>query len=323
MKNAFFAAALAATSLFAGNQELVTSVFPDQAAWEKTFPVAFTNDACNGKEILSRENFLESLKKYPGFADSGDRNKDIRELAAFLANVSQETTGAAPGKADGGLCFAVEQPDGRQTDYCTTVSADWIDSNPYASVIKANCTKKLYYGRGALQITNPYNYAQASEELYGDQKVLLEDPEKIVEGTNAWVASLNFWMNHEGGLQDSTTGLDGTMTCHDAIGKNNFGKTIEVINGNLECGQVSQAAADKVAGRIRYFETYLAAFGYTGSKGTLTCISGIQPETPTDYRCGADWADANGKCGTACHYDSDCPSGEKCFAGLDQGPCGK
>jgi len=39
-------------------------------------------------------------------------------------------------------------------------------------------------------------------------------------------------------------------------------------------------------------------------------------------RCGVDWSEANAKCGAKCvSSDSECPSGEKCFADLDASKC--
>lgn len=39
-------------------------------------------------------------------------------------------------------------------------------------------------------------------------------------------------------------------------------------------------------------------------------------------RCGMGWTDANGKCGSTCIDDGDCPQGESCFADLASQPCG-
>ena len=41
----------------------------------------------------------------------------------------------------------------------------------------------------------------------------------------------------------------------------------------------------------------------------------------TGQRCGVDWDEANGKCGTQCPHDSseECPAGEDCFSELDDG----
>lgn len=50
-----------------------------------------------------------------------------------------------------------------------------------------------------------------------------------------------------------------------------------------------------------------------------------EDNTPTADipRCGTDWADANSKCGTLCPSatDSECPSGEACYADVDNSIC--
>jgi predicted chitinase len=52
-----------------------------------------------------------------------------------------------------------------------------------------------YYGRGALQLTHYYNYRDFSKWLYGDESVLLNNPEKVaLEGELAFLSALWFWM---------------------------------------------------------------------------------------------------------------------------------
>lgn len=336
------------------NVTFIKKVFPDQKSWQAMFPIAYSNQLCNGPEVLTRENFLTVVAKYPGFLSADSTEGKVRELAAFLGNSSQETTGAycnAPTAEDdlldyqnpvhcnepmGGLCYVAEVGDARKTDYCHVVSDEWIDSNPNRDLIRANCDKRLYYGRGALQTTNPYTYATTSDFLYGDQRILLENPDKLIEGTNAWDAALYFWMKHEGGLEQSATSVNGRMTAHQALAEHgDYGKAIEVINGNLECGVVARDKAYKVMGRVRYYMAYLKAFGE--AVGTevpaekLTCISAVKdggagpapgPEpTATGQRCGKTWGEANAMCGKLCANKGDCGEGENCFADLDESVC--
>lgn len=49
------------------------------------------------------------------------------------------------------------------------------------------------------------------------------------------------------------------------------------------------------------------------------------PPTPKRNYCGTDWSTANSKCGTQCpgRQDSECPSGQKCFADLNNCPINK
>jgi len=56
---------------------------------------------------------------------------------------------------------------------------------------------------------------------------------------------------------------------------------------------------------------------------TGTCGPGTGSPPPTSsggpLRCGSSWGDGNGRCGTPCPggVDSECPSGERCYADLD------
>jgi len=42
----------------------------------------------------------------------------------------------------------------------------------------------------------------------------------------------------------------------------------------------------------------------------------------SNTRCGQNWADANGKCGTPCKNDSPC-GGQRCYADLNMAPCNR
>lgn len=332
------------------NVSFIKKIFPDQKSWEAMFPIAHTNDLCNGPEVLTRDNLLKVVAKYPAFLSADSTEGKVRELAAFLGNSSQETTGAYCNEYTaeddlldyanpvhcnepmGGLCYVAEVGDARLTDYCHVVSDDWIDSNPNRDLIRANCEKRLYYGRGALQTTNPYTYATTSAFLYGEQRLLLENPDTLIEGTNAWDAALYFWMKHEGGLERSATSVNGRMTAHRALAEHgDYGKAIEVINGNLECGVVPRDKAYKVMGRVRYYMAYLKAFGEAAGVSVapdkLTCISEVAEEqtkpeaTELGQRCGTTWAEANAMCGKLCNNIEDCGAGENCFPDLNESVC--
>ena len=273
---------------------------------------------------------MESAKAYPSFCGSSSTERNLHELASFLANVSLETNGAAEGKLDGGLCFASEvgcDSAGACCNYCK------VDP-PYNKAPKCDCS---YYGRGALQITNPYNYYEASIELFGEKEKDMKknqfynDPAKILTGSNAWKASLAFWVKHMGGFDKaSQTTIKKQATAHDAITSDgiDFGKTVEVINGNLECGNPSAAFRKKTAGRIGYYKQYIAAFSSAcgisvSPTANIDCASTTPPPPPDERtsRCGVDWDTANKTCGKSCKTPDQCPTGEGCYASLDLAPC--
>ena len=93
------------TVLKSGNPEFVLSVFPTDESWANLFAIAVSNPNCTGKNTLSRERFLSAVADFPEFCGSDSVETNKQELAAFLANVSLETNGAAVGGMGGGLCF--------------------------------------------------------------------------------------------------------------------------------------------------------------------------------------------------------------------------
>jgi predicted chitinase len=309
------------------NVEFIVTVFPTEESWAKTFPIAAQNPNCTGAATLSRANFLSAAADFPHFCGSASDETNKQELAAFLANVSLETNGAAQGGTDGGLCFDSEvgcvypgcQAGTNCCDYCSTLNPPY---NTYPACPNG------YFGRGALQITNPVNYEEAGRSLHDfdpvsfpDPDFLVKDPEKILEGDTAWRASLNFWMNHKGGFDASATSVNGIMTCHQAIvDHNDFGKTVEIINGNLECMNPNEDFYKKTQWRISYYQHYAQDLFDPSVEPTanLQCAGTAPEPSNAKTRCGADWADANNNCRPCCNANEDCPDEYPfCFGQLD------
>jgi len=315
------------------NVKFIESVFPTDESWANTFPIAANNPNCTGAATLSRAHFLSAAGDFPRFCGSASAETNAQELAAFLANASLETNGAAKGGTNGGLCFDSEvgckypgctpppTPDTPSDccDYCSDLTPPY---NTYPACLYG------YFGRGALQITNPVNYEEAGQALHDSDPVrfpdpdfLIMDPRKILEGDTAWRASLNFWMNHVGGFEKSATSVNGRMTCHRAIVEfNDFGKTVEIINGNLECSNPSEPFREKTQWRIDYYKHYVGYLFDPPVQPTthVNCAGSSGPSDPTS-RCGKknDWGDANSNCRTCCSVDADCPDAyPSCFAQL-------
>eukprot|EP00918_Siedleckia_nematoides_P039780 GHVU01086457.1.p1 GENE.GHVU01086457.1~~GHVU01086457.1.p1 ORF type:complete len:244 (-),score=18.41 GHVU01086457.1:98-829(-) len=149
---------------------------------------------------------LRGLQAYPTFANTGTDaaalRRDRRELAGFLAQTSQASTGgtrtATCGKVQWGLC-RVEWAD--PVYYNSNTDIHVSDNN----CVVGNPCKRLgfdcrcmagrsYQGRGPAMLSFNYNYAQFSKHKFGDPKVLLQDPDRLLrEPSLGWEAALWLW----------------------------------------------------------------------------------------------------------------------------------
>lgn len=85
---------------------------------------------------------------------------------------------------------------------------------------------RLYKGRGLIQITGRANYASCSADLFGDESVLIDNPERLCEPELAARSAAWFWQLH--GLNELA----------DA---GNFERITRRINGGLN-GQAERLA---------------------------------------------------------------------------------
>jgi predicted chitinase len=179
----------------------------------------------NRNSFYTYEDLVAAVDSYPLFAsDTYDLDTRQREVAAFLANVAQET---------GELEYIVELSPPH--DYCDNGSAI------------CTCAPGVqYWGRGPLQLSWNYNYCEAGIalglDLRADPDLVARDPEV------AWAVALWFWMTQNGA---------GSMTMHSAmVDGHGFGQTIQTINGALECPSSPQATA-----RVNYYTSYCGVLG--------------------------------------------------------------
>jgi len=222
--------------------------------------------SCADTGILTRVNLEEAIKsgKFDTFANGGksdDMNK--REVAAFLANVFQET---------GQLCATIESA-------CSKDTPDAFCKVDYQKVFwLASCKDKCaaadydpalyFYGRGALQTSYPGNYAAFLNFWHGTSyTVYTLDKTKVealgTDGKIAWASALYFW-TQAGWNKPSCSQV---MQCDSSIDLTKqptgvefgFGWTINIINGEKECNQVSTKAAN----RADFFAKAQTAAGLT------------------------------------------------------------
>ncbi|KAG0554227.1 hypothetical protein KC19_12G074500 [Ceratodon purpureus] len=187
------------------------SSFVTKAVFESFFPDRVAFYTYEGLQAAS-------VAPYAAFGTTGSLDDQKRELAAFLANVNQES---------GGLQFTVEQsPVGI---YCQA------DNTQYPCA-----PGKTYIGRGPIQLSWNYNYGACGAALGKD---LLANPDQVAQDSaTAYQTALWFWM---------------TQGPHDAILKGSFSGTIQAINGNLECGKLAGTEAhNKMLNRVQYYKSF-------------------------------------------------------------------
>ncbi|WVZ96180.1 hypothetical protein U9M48_041849 [Paspalum notatum var. saurae] len=208
--------------------------------------------ACPAHNFYNYTPLARAAERFPAFGAEGDAATRRREVAAFLAQISHETTGGwatAPGGPFAwGLCFKEEiNP---PSNYCDATSTQWP------------CVAgKSYHGRGPIQLSWNFNYGPAGQALGFDG---LGDPELVAGDPGvAFQTALWFWM----------TPRPPKPSCHDVmVGRYypsaddvaanrtaGFGLTTNIINGGVECGPAG--APQAVADRIGFFKRYCAMLG--------------------------------------------------------------
>ncbi|CAJ1872514.1 unnamed protein product [Sphenostylis stenocarpa] len=206
--------------------------------------------ACPAKDFYTYHSFIRASKSFPAFGTTGCLATRKREIAAFLAQVSHETTGGWATAPDGpfawGLCFKEEISP--QSNYCDSTNTQWP------------CFPgKSYKGRGPIQLSWNYNYGPAGKALGFDG---LRNPEIVANNSEiAFKTGLWFWMTEQ----------KPKPSCHDVMVEkyvpteadiaanrtSGYGLVTNIINGGLECGIPGDA---RVNDRIGFFERYTKLF---------------------------------------------------------------
>lgn len=235
------------------------SAYLTQAQFEAMFPHR-GDTACTGA-YFTYAALADAARAYPAFLSEGTDEQRRRELAAFLANVSHETTGGwatAPGGPEAwGLCFREEVGCDRASPpacaYCVA-STEW----PCAPGAR-------YYGRGPIQLSYNYNYGPAGRALGVD---LLAHPELVaMDGAIAFKTALWFWMTAQSpkpSCHDVMTGRWTPSATDVTAGRRpGFGQTINIINGGIECSYAPSPAPANVQDRLRFYAYFTGRLGVT------------------------------------------------------------
>ena len=219
---------------------------------------------------------------YSTFCNTGNDYNDKRELSAFLANITKETTG---GWVDPDPTLSSSnQPFGSHGTY----GLYWLrelnpsnNSGPTAGTMKAsNCYTtgstndyspvpgQCYYGRGPIQISYYYNYGNFSEFLYNNES-LVSNPDLVEQdGELALLSAIWFWMTPQcpkpSCHQVMQEIYDESATSYSSakMSKKGFLHTVNIINGDVEC----RGANSKPLLRSKLYKYYMSLIGFTSTE---------------------------------------------------------
>ncbi|MBB5397686.1 chitinase [Mucilaginibacter sp. AK015] len=197
---------------------------------------------------------------YGNFCTEKDAVGNKRELAAFFAQIAHETRHGRNESYTDGLMLLHE--DNTNNVYIS-------DSDEYPPV-----KGQKYYGRGPMQISYNGNYGYASDCIFGDKKVLLNNPGLVeTDPVVAFKTAIYFWMTpetHKPSAHDVMTGKWQPNAIDKAKGRTpGFGMTINIINGDLECNKGDDNYSMK--DRIGFYQFFLKKLGVADPNCACSC----------------------------------------------------
>ena len=205
---------------------------------------------CPARGFYTYASFVSAARTFPRFAATGDLGTRKRELAAFLAQISHETTGgwatAPDGEFSWGLCFKEEISPG--SNYCDATDEQW-PCYPGRS----------YHGRGPIQLSWNFNYGPAGRALGFDG---LRNPEVVANcSETAFRTALWFWMTPRRPKPSCHEVMVGEYRASAADTAANrtpgFGLVTNIVNGGLECNRTDDG---RVNNRIGFYRRYCQIF---------------------------------------------------------------
>lgn len=207
---------------------------------------------------------------FKDFINRISKQNNKRELAAFLANISKETTGGWQTPVGGG-----STGDYAQWGLYFVHEVGYTPANSAGTYSQAHAeyppnAKKGYYGRGPIQLSWNYNYGQFSKFIFNDKNILLNNPDTIQkDGVLAFKSAIWFWMMpqcpkpscHQV-MHNLWLPAAGEYSANKMY-KNGFAHTNNIINGGLECRTTSSAAfTAKVVLRSDLYKFYIGIMGF-------------------------------------------------------------
>ena len=207
-----------------------------------------------------------------GFGTTGGHLMQMKEVAAFLGHVGCKTSCgygvATGGPLAWGLCYKRELSPSQT--YCDETYKYKYPCAPGAE----------YFGRGALPIYWNVNYGATGEALKVD---LLNHPEFIEQNaTLAMMAAMWRWMTPVRKSQPSAHEIfvgDWKPTKNDTLAKRvpGFGSTMNVLYGEMVCGQRDNEEMNNL---ISHYQYYLDLMGVGRDEAGPHDVLGCEEQLP-------------------------------------------
>lgn len=237
------------------------------------------------------QHFLQATAKFQAFCGdyTDGRNADAicrKSLATMFAHFAQETGAHIEGPI----------PDWRQAlyhlreigwdensrnGYNIECAPEFWQSKQWPCGKFEDGTYKSYFGRGAKQLSQNYNYGPFSDAMFGNVEKLLNEPQ-LVADTWLNIASAIFFFTYPQPPKPSMLHvIDGTWQPNEHDSKTNgltpgFGVTIQIINGNAECGRGGDELK-QVQSRVMYYKEFANYFGIAISTDEVLGCANMKP----------------------------------------------
>ncbi len=263
------------------NVKLVESLLPS-TKWDYLF--------ADREESYTYQRFLQAVAKFPAVCQTYTDGRDSdaicrRSLATMFAHFAQETGGHNPGTATPewrqGLVYLREMgcsESGNGCGYNVECNPAIWQGQTWPCGKRADGTFQKYFGRGAKQLSYNYNYGPFSEAMYGDVRVLLDQPDLVASTWLNLASAVFFFVYPQPPKPSMLHVIDGTWKPNANDIKDGlvpgFGITTNIINGGVECGGDVEVAAS--LNRISYFQQMSAELGVTVEPNEKLGCSGMK-----------------------------------------------
>ena len=202
---------------------------------------------------------------YGNFCSEKDLQTNKKELAAFFAHIAHETRHGENGKYNDGLMLIHES----NTSLLYTADNDTYPPVP----------GKKYYGRGPIQLSYNGNYGYASDCIFGDKNILLNNPGLVeTDPVISFKTAIYFWMTpqtYKPSAHDVMIGKWQPNATDKAADRTpGFGMTINIVNGEIECGKGKNIYS--MNDRIGFYQYFLKKLGVSDVNCACSC-GGMKP----------------------------------------------